>query len=230
MWIVPNPIPPQPQLAAAQPTYVPYPPGSYPNMTLCKERNWNLGTDNDPYAPPKPWPVSGQQVYIKPNPDSPYLKAAYYNQGFKPTVVGAEGFVQSFCQGSYHTPGARSMPSGAITAAHVIKDFRGPVHYWQITGRMDCGVLGIDCVGSYPGAYDDGGQYDGVSYRNCGKEPYSGVDSSQHPGLPQYVEQAGDGIFCMRICAGGQGEGQPCNVKQDEAGCYVTMDMVDTPG
>ncbi|KAJ3191167.1 hypothetical protein HK101_008009 [Irineochytrium annulatum] len=226
-------------LKASHPTYVPYPKGSFPDIKTCQKDNWNLGTDYNPYAPPKPWPVKGQQVYIKdeynfcinlPDPNSSYLKKAYYDQGFNPTIVQAEGFVHAFCLGSYKTPGASSMPSGAITAAHVIKNFAGSVHYYQITGRMDCKKLGINCDGSYKGAYDDGGQYDSVSYRNCGKEPYSGVDSSKNPGLPNYVEQAGDGIFCMRICNGGLGEGQPCNVKHDEDGCYVTMGMVDKPG
>ncbi|KAJ3143853.1 hypothetical protein HK101_003007 [Irineochytrium annulatum] len=124
----------------------------------------------NPYAPPKPWPVKGQQVYIKdstnfcinlPNPQDPYLKGQFYDQGFAPSIVQGEGFVQSYCMGSYLSPGAKPMPAGGVTAAHVI------------TGRLDCGALNINCVGSYMGAYDDGGQYDNVGYINCGKEPYS---------------------------------------------------------
>ncbi|KAJ3143830.1 hypothetical protein HK101_003038, partial [Irineochytrium annulatum] len=222
------------------PVWVPM-PKSYPNITLCHLDNFFLGKDaKDPYAPPGPYPVKGQQVYIGdaqnfclnlPNPNSTYLKAQYYDQGFAPSIVQAEGFVQCFCVGSYLSPGCHPMPVGGITAAHVLTgQSLGGSKYVQITGRMDCGVLNINCVGSYFGVYDDGGQYDSVPYVNCGKEPYSGVDSSMHPSMPEYVLQAGDGIFCMRICAGGRGTGDPCNAKNDTAGCYLTMGFVDTPG
>jgi hypothetical protein len=58
-----------------------------------------------------------------------------------------------------------------------------------------------------------------VIYRYCGKSPYSGVDASKHPGYPSYNEQAGNGIFCMRICQGGLGTGDACTAKLDTAGC-----------
>ncbi|KAJ3336311.1 hypothetical protein HDU91_001827, partial [Kappamyces sp. JEL0680] len=72
--------------------------------------------------------------------------------------------------------------------------------------------------------------YDSVGYVNCGKEPYSGVDASKHPGMIEYVEQAGDGIFCMRICEAGQQIGDPCNVKNDTAGCTATMGVTFNDG
>ncbi len=74
------------------------------------------------------------------------------------------------------------------------------------------------------------GQYDSVPYIHCGKEPYSGSDPSKHPGQPEYVEQAGDGIFCMRICEGGREDGDPCSPKNDTAGCYATMGVSFPPG
>ena len=37
-----------------------------------------------------------------------------------------------------------------------------------------------------------GGQYDSVGYRQCGKEPYSGVDKKKHPKYKDYIEQAGN--------------------------------------
>jgi hypothetical protein len=77
---------------------------------------------------------------------------------------------------------------------------------------------------------DVGGQYDAVSVRNCGKEPFSGVDPSRHPGMIEYVEQAGNGLFCMRICEAGQQLEDPCNVKNDTAGCHATMGVVFREG
>ncbi|KAJ3043211.1 hypothetical protein HDV00_005531 [Rhizophlyctis rosea] len=217
------------------------PTSSVPNATECELKNWNLGGAVDPNAPPKPWPVAGEQVYIAdelnfclnlPNPDNAYLKYFYYSQGKKPSIVEAEGYIQSFCVGNYTTPGGKPMPKGGITAAHVENHLNNPngKRYIQITGRMDCNVLNINCIGSAPGAYDDGGQFDDVPFNNCGKEPYSGTDSSKHAGLVHYVEQAGDGIFCMRICDGEQQLGDPCNVKNDTAGCFATMGMVDRSG
>ncbi|KAJ3152320.1 hypothetical protein HK101_001832 [Irineochytrium annulatum] len=230
----------------SRPTYVPL-PSTYPDLSKCHELGWDLGPSPDPYAPPKPWPVAGQRVYIKdvqnfcinlPDPHNEWLKKAFYDQGFVPSIVEAEGFVRSFCVGSYLPEGSLPMPVGGITAAHVTHSTLNGHTYAQITGRMDCGVLNINCIGSHPNAYDDGGQYDSVGYRNCGKEPYSGVDFPfpTSPNSPvkinytQYVEQAGDGIFCMRVCTGGTGDGEPCNAKLDTAGCYVTMGFVDEPG
>ena len=89
---------------------------------------------------------------------------------------------------------------------------------------MDCGLLGVNCEG------DNGGQYDAVSFRNCGKEPYSGVDKSKHPDFVDYTQQAGSGIFCMRVCVAGQQKDDPCNVKDDTLGCYVTMGVTFQPG
>ncbi len=88
------------------------------------------------------------------------------------------------------------MPAGGIRSAHVIKGAsKSGKRYIQISGTMDCEALGINCTSSAPGAYDDGGQYDNVPFINCGKEPYSGVDASRHPGWPDYVEQAGNGMM-----------------------------------
>ncbi|KAJ3056887.1 hypothetical protein HK097_003047 [Rhizophlyctis rosea] len=217
------------------------PTSSVPNATECELRNWDLGDRKDPNEPPKPWPVSGQQVYLAdeqnfcivlPDPNNEYIKYFWYNQGKKPTIVEGEGYVHAFCVGNYTTPGASPMPAGAITAAHVENHLNNPVgkRYIQITGRMDCDKLNINCIGSAPGAYDDGGQYDDVPYRKCGKEPYSGHDHSKHPDLVHYVEQAGNGIFCMRICDGGNQLEDPCNVKNDTAGCFHTMNMTDRDG
>ncbi|KAJ3060087.1 hypothetical protein HDU98_003890, partial [Podochytrium sp. JEL0797] len=98
--------------------------------------------------------------------------------------------------GSYLTPGASPMPVGGIRSAHV-SVFSNYIELW---GTMDCGALNINCTQTFPGAYDDGGQYDNGPYEYCGKEPYSGVDSSVtgNPGMVNYVEMAGDGMFCMR--------------------------------
>ena len=105
----------------------------------------------------------------------------------------AEGYVRAFCAGKYMSPGALPLPDGAIRSAHVVRSVQGGKAYSEISGTMDCVRLGINCKSSSPGAYDDGGQYDSVSYRNCGKEPYSGVDKVKHPNYVDYVEQAGDG-------------------------------------
>ncbi|KAJ3192108.1 hypothetical protein HK101_007059 [Irineochytrium annulatum] len=185
------------------------------------------------YPQPPSFPNANAQNFCinLPNPKSDYLKKQWYDQGFAPTMVQGEGFVQCYCVGAYLSPGCEKMPAGGITSAHVLTNqVLNNEPYIQITGTMDCGVLNINCVGSYFGVFDDGGQYDSVGFQNCGKEPYSGVDAAKHPTMPQYVEQAGDGIFCMRICAGGQGEHDPCNVKNDTAGCYDTMGFVNTPG
>ena len=75
--------------------------------------------------------------------------------------------------------------------------------------------------------YSDGGQYDTAPYFNFGKSPYSGVDTSKNPNMPVFNMQAGNGIFCMRVCeagpSGGMQSEDPCNVKLDTAGCFVTM-------
>jgi hypothetical protein len=186
-----------------------YPPGceghTFPNTTICVERDWNLGPDAvDPCAPPGPYPVAGQQVFIQdplnfcmilPDPNDPRLKRWFYNQGLLPKIVEGEGYVQAFCTGDYNTPGAMRIPPGGILSAHVIRAIHpNGKRYIEVSGEMDCEVLNINCTASAPGAYDDGGQYDNVGVRNCGKEPFSGVDSSRHPGMVDYVEQAGNGI------------------------------------
>ncbi|KAJ3068782.1 hypothetical protein HDU98_008102 [Podochytrium sp. JEL0797] len=134
------------------------------------------------------------------------MQQMYYKKGLLPTVVQAEGYVQSFCVGSYLPPGALPIAPNAIQSAHV-KQVVDPIYglYYQVHGTMDCGALNINCESSSPGAYDDGGQYDNGPYVSCGKEPYSGVDASAYgnQNFQDYVEMAGDGIFCMRVCQAG---------------------------
>ncbi|KAJ3092701.1 hypothetical protein HK100_006881 [Physocladia obscura] len=214
--------------------------GSYPNITLCVADNWYLGNLTDKCIPSNltDGVVSGQQVYIKdelnfcinlPNPDSLYLQQKYYSVGLYPSIVDAEGYVQSYCMGSYLPPGSLAMPQFGIRSAHVLKNFTVTgQNYFQIHGTMDCDLLKINCTASYPGAYDDGGQYDNGPFVSCGKEPYSGVDSttSGNSGFDGYVEMAGDSEFCMRVCEPGNREvGRPCDVTQDTAGCYKFMNV-----
>ncbi|KAJ3021659.1 UNVERIFIED_CONTAM: hypothetical protein HDU68_009522 [Siphonaria sp. JEL0065] len=209
--------------------------GSFPDIPSCVANNWYISTP-DPCYPLDGVPRPGEQVYIKdeknfcinlPNPDSIFLKNNFYNNGIKPSVVQAEGFVRAFCTGDYVTPGALRLPAGAILSAHVVKNFTTTgSNYIQIHGRMDCGVLGINCDGSSPGAYDDGGQYDNGGFSSCGKEPYSGVDASAsgNSGFKEYVEMAGDGIFCMRVCeAGTMVPGGVCDVTHDTEGKLLSV-------
>jgi hypothetical protein len=221
-----------------------FPPGcdgpTFPDAQLCLDRNWDLGPDaKDECAPEGPYPIAGEQVYIDdpfnfcialPNPDSPTLKELYYSKGLKPSIVQAEGYVRAFCAGDYMSPGALPLPEGAIRSAHVVRSVEGGKAYSEIFGTMDCVRLGINCVSSVPGAFDDGGQYDAVSYRNCGKSPYSGVDKVKHPDYVDYVEQAGNGLFCMRVCVAGQQLTDPCNVKNDTVGCQSTFGIVFRDG
>ncbi|KAJ3027649.1 UNVERIFIED_CONTAM: hypothetical protein HDU68_003407 [Siphonaria sp. JEL0065] len=211
--------------------------GSFPNITLCHEKNWWLGENPvDPCAPPKPWPVPGQLVYIKdetnfcinlPDPDSIFLQNNYYNQGKYPTIVQAEGFVRSFCMGDYSPPGSLKLPWGGVRAAHVVKNFTDSKNtYMQVHGYLDCDLLKINCSMSAPGAYDDGGQYDNARFLNCGKEPYSGVDTGPAGlGHVDYVEQAGDGMFCMRTCSTFDPKSgiSNCPWSKDTVGCFGTM-------
>ncbi|KAJ3212771.1 hypothetical protein HDU82_006403 [Entophlyctis luteolus] len=197
-------------------------------------------------------------VYIKdevnfcinlPNPNSTVLKNNYYLKGLLPTIVQAEGYVQSYCYGSYLPNASLPLPEGAIRSAHVLKNTTvSGLGYYQVHGVMDCDILQINCTQSYPGAYDDGGQYDDGAYSSCGKEPYSGVDTSTNgnPGFPHYVEQvcfirvfpvfpdvvkAGDSTFCMRVCEStAQGKGLPCDLTQDTAGCIKFMGVSFTDG
>ncbi|KAJ3401286.1 hypothetical protein CcCBS67573_g10316 [Chytriomyces confervae] len=210
--------------------------GSFPNLTQCTIANYYLGDTVDRCAPPAPYPVAGQQVYIKdstnfclnlPNPDSIFLFNNYYSWKKLPTIVQAEGFVQSYCMGSYLPPGSKPLPQYGIRSAHVVKNFTVPgQNYYQIHGYMDCDLLGINCTSTAPGRYDDAGQYDDGPFINCGKEPYSGVDASAaaNPGMQHYVEMAGNGLFCMRVCEKGNlGPGLPCDLTQDTAGCEKFM-------
>lgn len=90
-------------------------------MSVCAANNYDMGTAVDKCAPMGPYPVSGQQVYIKdplnfcinlPDPDSPTLKKLYYSQGKLPTIVQAEGYVRAFCTGDYMSPGALKLADG----------------------------------------------------------------------------------------------------------------------
>jgi hypothetical protein len=102
--------------------------------------------------------------------------------------------LQSFCVGNYLTPGALPMPAGGVTAAHVVRNVHpNGKRYIEISGYMNCDALKVNCTSSIPGEYNDGGQYDAVSFRQCGKSPYSGVDASKHPGFIDYNHQAGNG-------------------------------------
>ncbi|KAJ3205238.1 hypothetical protein HDU82_005325 [Entophlyctis luteolus] len=232
--------------------------GSYPNLTYCQANNWYVSTA-DP-CKPSTVPLPNQMVYIKdevnfcinlPNPNSTVLKNNYYLKGLLPTIVQAEGYVQSYCYGSYLPTASLPLPAGAIRSAHVLKNTTvSGLGYYQIHGVMDCDILQINCTQSYPGAYDDGGQCkkdcqilfslkfcppkdDDGAYSSCGKEPYSGVDTTTNgnPGYPHYVEQAGDGTFCMRVCEStAQGSGLPCDLTQDTAGCIKFMGVSFTDG
>ncbi|KAI9339276.1 hypothetical protein BDR26DRAFT_1007824 [Obelidium mucronatum] len=217
--------------------------GSFPNITQCLISNWWLGENPvDPCAPPKPWPVAGQLAYIKdeqnfclllPDPDSIVLQNNYYSWGKYPTIVQAEGYVRSFCMGSYLPPGSLPLPWGGIRSAHVVKNYTKPGnHYLQVHGYLDCDLLKINCTESFPGAFDDGGQYDNVKFLNCGKEPYSGVDpSAAGNGHIDYVEQAGNGQFCMRTCeAHVPGGDWNCPADKDTVGCFGTMGVVFKDG
>jgi hypothetical protein len=210
----------------------------FPDLEECKRKNWDLGNITDPCRPKK-LPEIGQQVYIQdplnfcinlPDPDSEHLKKTIYSKGLKPTILQGEGYVRSFCMGSYLSPGSLNINPKGIKSAHVIINEYNGKKYIEISGKMDCKELGISCRNKPP--FDDGGQYDSVSYRHCGKEPYSGVDKSKNPKLESYVEQAGNGIFCMRVCEYGLGLDDPCNAKFDELGCHATMNITtfNVPG
>ncbi|KAJ3117263.1 hypothetical protein HK100_000862 [Physocladia obscura] len=198
--------------------------GSYPNITACVQDNWYLGSLVDECMPLSlnNGVVSGQYVYIKDETQN-----NYYNKGLYPTIVDAEGYVQSFCMGDYLPPGSLKLPDGGILFAHVLKNFTVTgQNYYQIHGALDCDVLHVNCTASSPDAYDDGGQYDSGPFISCGKEPYSGVDAtaSGNLGFQDYVEMAGDGQFCQRVCEPGNREvGLPCDVTHDTEGCTRFM-------
>ncbi|KAJ3391650.1 hypothetical protein HDU84_005600 [Entophlyctis sp. JEL0112] len=134
--------------------------GSYPNLTYCQANNWYVSTA-DP-CKPSTVPLPNQMVYIKdevnfcinlPNPNSTVLKNNYYLKGLLPTIVQAEGYVQSYCYGSYLPTASLPLPAGAIRSAHVLKNTTvSGLGYYQIHGVMDCDILQINCTQSYPGA------------------------------------------------------------------------------
>ncbi|TPX74651.1 hypothetical protein CcCBS67573_g04069 [Chytriomyces confervae] len=204
--------------------------GSFPNTAVCAAANWNI-PNNDPCRPSQ-IPLPGQQVYIKdavnfcinmPDPQSIFLQQQHYSANKLPTFVQGEGYVRARCMGDYLPTGALRITPGAIRSAHVKKY----ANYVQISGVIDCETMGINCTQSRPGVYDDGGQYDNVAYTSCGKEPYSGVDATQHPGFVNYVEIGGNSVFCMRVCAEGtQAAGGVCDVRNDTAGCEGFMGVV----
>ncbi|KAI8618053.1 hypothetical protein BC830DRAFT_32307 [Chytriomyces sp. MP71] len=201
---------------------------------VCSGNNWDRGADAvDPDAPPKPWPAAGQIVYIQdpnnyclnmPNPKDPYLIETYWSKGMNPSFVQAEGHVQAFCVGDL-TTGGIPFPPGAVKNLHIRKNqnLNGKA-YHQITGKVDCDIMNMTCT-TVNG--DDGGQYDSVPYRNCGKEPYSGVDLTKNPGFTDYVEI---GNFCMRTCVAGQVDGDPCTAKGDTLGCGTLTQGTDEYG
>ncbi|KAJ3073923.1 hypothetical protein HDU98_000310 [Podochytrium sp. JEL0797] len=212
------------------------------SQTQCRIDNWYLGTTVDECAPLSlngtTGAVPGQLVYIKdevnfcinlPNPDSIFLKNNYYDLGKYPTIVEAEGFVQSYCMGDYLPAGSKPLPWGGVRAAQVLKNYTSPGNeYLQIAGYLDCDLLKVNCSMSAPGAYDDGGQYDNVGFINCGKEPYSGVDPTPAGnGHKLYVEQAGDGMFCMRTCPA-NGSDANCAATHDTWGCEKFMGVAFT--
>ncbi|KAJ3342238.1 hypothetical protein HDU83_006199 [Entophlyctis luteolus] len=193
--------------------------GSVQDYSKCVADNWFIST-SDPCYPLDGVPRPGQQVYIRdefnfciglPDPDSLYLQENYYNVSALPTILNAEGYIRSFCVGDYLPPKSKAMPAGGIVSAHVIL----ADDYYQVSGLMDCHALNINCDPLPGGGYNDGGQYD--------NEPYSGVDESSggNPGFSQWLQQAGEGIFCMRVCK----KSTACPFTDDTKGCYYTMNI-----
>ncbi|KAJ3137630.1 hypothetical protein HK101_003872, partial [Irineochytrium annulatum] len=125
------------------------------------------------------------------------------------SIGESEGSGQSFCLGDLSTSGSKSIASGAILSAHVIKTDA----YMQVTGKIDESLLGINTA-------DGGGQYDNASH---GSEPRSGADASLQ-GFANYVELVGNGVYCMRTCAtSGEDETSPCNMHRDRDGCDAVI-------
>ncbi|KAJ3192787.1 hypothetical protein HK101_005961 [Irineochytrium annulatum] len=146
----------------------------------------------------------------------------------KPGVLQAEGHIQSMCIGDYKPPGSIVMPKWGLRSAIMSynKHPNGSLYY-QVYGTLGCDELGIECKSQADGG--NSGQIDSVPYQYFGKEPYSSVDQTQNKGFQNYVMQAGDGIYCMRICQGGSGLYDPCNAKNDSAGCQSTMGIGSFP-
>ena len=166
---------------------------NFPDEELCKKTNWNL-PGRDPCRPSHV-PVAGQQVYIKDQfnfcINLPNQETAPRSNGVNPSILDGEGYVQSYCMGKL-SPGALRLPKGGIRSAHVSVNQLDGKKYYQIYGKLNCDVLNINCRGPPEDPYGDGGQYDTVKWKKCGKEPYSGVYAKMNPGFPDYVQQ---GIF-----------------------------------
>ncbi|KAJ3284291.1 hypothetical protein HDU79_008309 [Rhizoclosmatium sp. JEL0117] len=213
--------------------------GSYPDPLYCSDKGGWFNPNPDKCFPLDGNPRPSEKVYIQdesnfclnlPNRNSVYLNQAYYSQGRKPTIVDAEGYVQSYCVGGV-PPGALPMPAGAIQAAHVIKNFTIPgQRYMQIWGYLNCDPLNIECAGTAADPFYGAGQYDSGAFEHCGKEPYSGVNQDKNPGFSVYYMKAGSvgdrPGFCMRVCEGDHGVGMPCDISspgQDVKGCATVM-------
>ncbi|ORY43736.1 hypothetical protein BCR33DRAFT_738472 [Rhizoclosmatium globosum] len=221
--------------------------GSYPDPLYCSDNGGWYNPNPDKCYPLDGNPRPSQQVYIQdefaqpqplnqnfclnlPNRNSVFLNQAYYSQGNRPTIVDAEGYVQSYCFGDV-AGGALPLPSGAIQAAHVIKDFRVPGRrFMQLWGYLNCDPLNIECAGTAADPFYGAGQYDSGAFEHCGKEPYSGVNQDKNPGFSVYYMKAGSvggrAGFCMRVCEGDHSVGMPCDIsspQQDIKGCEVVM-------
>lgn len=53
------------------------------------------------------------------------------------------------------SPGALKLPAGGIKSAHVIVNSMNGKDYVEVSGMLDCDVLGINCKSTVPGAFDD---------------------------------------------------------------------------
>ncbi|KAJ3110161.1 hypothetical protein HDU96_006866 [Phlyctochytrium bullatum] len=145
--------------------------------------------------------------------------------GITPTFLMGEGFVRSHCVGPYVPAGAKVMPPGGIGSAVLSMNIhRSGARYYQMHGYLNCPAIGIDCD-----AFDNSGQIDNVIYRYFGRQPYSGVDTARNPGYTSYVMQAGNHIYCYRVCEGGLNLDDPCNAKNDTLGCALTMGVTEWP-
>ena len=209
---------------------------NFPDEKVCVATNWNL-PGKDPCRPLK-IPVDKQQVYIKDAVNFcinlPNQETAPRSNGVNPSILDGEGYVQAYCMGQL-SPGALQLPKGGVISAHVSLNQLDGKKYYQIYGKLDCDVLNINCQGPPEDPYGDGGQYDTVEWKRCGKEPYSGVYEKMNPGMTDYNQQcilifnlAGAGIYCMRVCEAGLEKGDPCNPKMDTAGCYDTMGITSS--
>jgi hypothetical protein len=163
---------------------------TFPDEKVCVATNWNLPGE-DPCRPSK-IPVDKQQVYIKDAVNFcinlPNQETAPRSNGVEPSILDGEGYVQAYCMGEL-SPGALQLPKGGVRSAHVTVNQLNGKKYYQIYGKLDCKALNINCQGPAENPYGDGGQYDTVEWKRCGKEPYSGVYAKMNAGLPDYVEQ-----------------------------------------